>query len=232
MTESKTNIVECRGLTKTYGSGELTVHALDHVDIDIHAGDFATLAGPSGSGKTTLLNMIGALDRPTSGHVTVGGRDLAELSNAQRTDLRLTRIGFVFQSYNLIPVFSARENVEFVLELQGVGAGERRERSYAALADVGLEGLENRRPSAMSGGQQQRVAVARALVSRPDIVLADEPTANLDSENALGLVDLMYRLNQEHGITFLMGTHDVRLLDHSKRRIEMRDGRIENDKTA
>jgi len=226
---SEEPIVSCRGVTKTYGKGELAVHALDAVDLDILPGDFATLAGPSGSGKTTLLNMIGALDRPTSGGVTVSGRRLSEMTDGEMSDLRLRKIGFVFQSYNLIPVLSARENIEFVLELQHVDPAERKERALAALRDVGLEGLGDRRPGALSGGQQQRVAVARALVSRPDIVLADEPTANLDSENAHGLVDLMFRLNQEHGTTFLMGTHDIRLLEHSQRRIEMRDGRIEAD---
>jgi putative ABC transport system ATP-binding protein len=222
-------IVTCRNLTKTYGSGELAVHALNDVDLDILPGDFATLAGPSGSGKTTLLNMIGALDLPTSGEVTIEGQTLSELSKSELSDLRLTKVGFVFQSYNLIPVLSARENIEFVLELQGVSTTERRERAMVALADVGLKGMENRRPGALSGGQQQRVAVARALVSRPAIVLADEPTANLDSETALGLIDLMYRLNQEHGTTFLMGTHDPRVMEHSRRHIELVDGRISSD---
>jgi len=225
-------IVKCRGVTKIYGAGALEVRALDNVDFDILPGDFATLAGPSGSGKTTLLNMIGALDRPTSGSVTIGGTPLSDMSDGALADLRLTKIGFVFQSYNLIPVLSARENIEFVLQLRHVPAEERRDRALEALHDVGLDGLGDRRPGAMSGGQQQRVAVARALVTRPDIVLADEPTANLDSENAHGLVDLMYTLNQQHGTTFLMGTHDMRLLEHSQRRIEMRDGRIENDARA
>lgn len=226
---SEPNIVTCQKISKIFGSGELAVHALSDVDLEIRAGDFATLAGPSGSGKTTLLNMIGALDRPTSGQVVIGGQDLSTMADGALAELRLRKIGFVFQSYNLIPVFSALENIEFVLELQGCPPKERRARAMQALKDVGLEGTGLRRPSALSGGQQQRVAVARALVSRPDIVLADEPTANLDSENALGLVDLMYRLNQEHGTTFLMGTHDARLLQHSRRQIEMRDGRIEND---
>jgi putative ABC transport system ATP-binding protein len=225
-------IVTCRQLTKTYGSGELEVHALDHVDLDIQPGDFATLAGPSGSGKTTLLNMIGALDHPTSGEVAVVGQPLSALSMGQLSDLRLSKVGFVFQSYNLIPVLSARENIEFVLELQGISRAERRKRAMQALEDVGLNGLEDRRPGKMSGGQQQRVAVARALVSRPAIVLADEPTANLDSENAIGLVNLMRELNQTLGTTFLMGTHDVRVLDRSQRRIEMKDGKIVGDQRA
>jgi len=222
-------IVTCRGITKTYGSGELAVHALSNVDLEIMQGDFATLAGPSGSGKTTLLNMIGALDLPTTGEVIVDGQALSTLSKGQLSELRLRKIGFVFQSYNLIPVLSARENIEFVLELQDCPAKDRRSRAMEALSDVGLHGMEDRRPGAMSGGQQQRVAVARALVSRPAIVLADEPTANLDSENALELVNLMYRLNQERGTTFLMGTHDARVMEHSKRHIELLDGKIDRD---
>ena len=222
-------IVTCRGLSKTFGKGELAVHALRDVDLDIMPGDIATLAGPSGSGKTTLLNMIGALDEPTSGEVSVDGRPLSGLSRSQLSDLRLSKIGFVFQSYNLVPVLSARENIEFVLQLQGVSAAERHDRAMDAIKEVGLSGMEDRRPGKMSGGQQQRVAVARALVSRPKIVLADEPTANLDSRNALELVDLMRNLNREHGTTFLIGTHDVRVMEHSMRHIEMVDGRIDSD---
>ncbi len=222
-------IVTCRGLSKTFGKGELAVHALRDVDLDIMPGDIATLAGPSGSGKTTLLNMIGALDEPTSGEVSVDGLPLSGISRSQLSDLRLSKIGFVFQSYNLIPVLSARENIEFVLQLQGVAASERHDRAMEAIKEVGLSGMEDRRPGKMSGGQQQRVAVARALVSRPTIVLADEPTANLDSKNALELVDLMRSLNREHGTTFLIGTHDVRVMEQSMRHIEMVDGRIDSD---
>jgi len=222
-------IVTCRGVSKVFGTGNLAVHALRDVDLDILPGDFATLAGPSGSGKTTLLNMIGALDHPSSGEVTIDGKALSSLSKSALSDLRLTKVGFVFQAFNLIPVLSARENIEFVLELQGCPAAERRERAMAVLREVGLEGLENRRPSAMSGGQQQRIAVARALVSRPSIVLADEPTANLDSKTTAELVALMYWLNQERGTTFLIGTHDPRVMEHSKRHIELLDGRIDRD---
>jgi putative ABC transport system ATP-binding protein len=223
------SIVTCRGVTKTFGTGELAVNALSQVDLDILQGDFATLAGPSGSGKTTLLNMVGALDHPTNGDVTVDGQSLGALKQSQLSDLRLHKIGFVFQSYNLIPVMSAAENIEFVLELQGIAKSDRRQKSLEALRDVGLEGLEHRRPAAMSGGQQQRVAVARALVSRPAIVLADEPTANLDSKSAGELIDLMLNLNAEHGTTFLIGTHDPRVLERSKRQINMLDGEIESD---
>lgn len=222
-------IVTCQGVSKSFGTGELKVEALKNVDLQIMQGDFATLAGPSGSGKTTLLNMIGALDRPSSGDVVVDGQKLSELKQSGLSDLRLTKIGFVFQSYNLIPVMSACENIEFVMELQGIAKADRRAKSLEVLKEVGLEGLEHRRPSAMSGGQQQRVAVARALVSRPAIVLADEPTANLDSTSALDLIDLMRDLNREHGTTFLISSHDPRVLEHSRRQIHMIDGEIESD---
>lgn len=222
-------IVRCRGVGKSFGSGELIVHALREVDLDIQAGDFATLAGPSGSGKTTLLNMIGALDRPTNGTVEIDGQSLAGMDKSALSELRLGKIGFVFQSYNLIPVLSAQENIEFVLQLQGVAPDERARRALEVLAEVGLEGMGHRRPSALSGGQQQRVAVARALVSRPSIVLADEPTANLDSTTSAELVGLMSRLNQELGITFVIGTHDPRVIEHSKRHIELLDGGIASD---
>ena len=206
--------------------------ALRGVDLDIRRGDFATLAGPSGSGKTTLLNMIGGLDRPSAGTVTVDGQELGQMGKAELAELRLHKIGFVFQAYNLIPVLSAAENIAFILRLQGVPAAERRERAMAALADVGLAGLEDRRPAQLSGGQQQRVAVARALISRPAIVLADEPTANLDSRTAAGLIDLMAELNARHGTTFLMGTHDARVIARSRRHIELTDGRISSDATG
>ncbi len=222
-------IVTCRGVSKVFGSGDLAVHALRSVDLDIMPGDFATLAGPSGSGKTTLLNMIGALDHPTSGEVTIEGQALSALKKSELSDLRLHKLGFVFQSLNLVPVLSAQENIEFVLTLQGCPPAERRTRALEALKEVGLDGLGNRRPSAMSGGQQQRVAVARALVGRPAIVLADEPSANLDSKSTEDLVALMSRLNTEQGITFVIGTHDGRVMKHSKRHIEMIDGRIESD---
>ncbi len=222
-------IVSCKGITKIFGKGDLAVHALRGIDLEIMEGDFATLAGPSGSGKTTLLNTVGALDHPTAGEVIVDGQNLNGLNKSELSDLRLNKIGFIFQAYNLVPVLSARENVEFVLRLLRVEPSERRRRADEALAEVGLQGMEARRPSALSGGQQQRVAIARALVARPGIVLADEPTANLDSTTTKELVDLMYRLNQESGITFLIGTHDPRVMEHSKRHIEMTDGQIESD---
>lgn len=222
-------IVSCRGVGKSFGSGALIVHALRDVDLDILPGDFATLAGPSGSGKTTLLNMIGALDRPSTGEVLINGQSLAGMSKAALSELRLHKIGFVFQAFNLVPVLSAQENIEFVLQLQGVVPDERARRALEVLGEVGLEGLGARRPSELSGGQQQRVAVARALVSRPSIVLADEPTANLDSAATSELVGLMARLNQELGITFVIGTHDPRVMAQSKRHIELLDGRISSD---
>ncbi len=222
-------IVVCQGLEKRYQVGAVEVPALNGVDLEIEVGDFATLAGPSGSGKTTLLNMIGGLDRPSAGTVTVDGQSLGALDKNALTTLRLTKIGFVFQAFNLIPVLSAEENVEFILQLQGVGADERRQRARTALADVGLGGLEDRRPAYLSGGQQQRVAVARALVAAPAVVLADEPTANLDSKTAEELIALMARLNEASGVTFLIGTHDARVIAHSKRHIELTDGRITAD---
>ena len=222
-------IVSCRAVEKRYTLGAIEVPALNGIDLDIAAGDFATLAGPSGSGKTTLLNMIGGLDRPSGGTVTVDGDDLGRLGKAHLTELRLHKIGFVFQAYNLIPVLSAAENIEFILQLLGVPARERRERAVAALKDVGLQGMEDRRPAYLSGGQQQRVAVARALVARPAIVLADEPTANLDSKTAEDLVALMAELNAASGTTFLIGTHDARVIARTRRHIEMTDGRITAD---
>lgn len=229
MCPEQSPIVTCRGITKRYQQGAVAVMALDGVDLDIYAGDFATLAGPSGSGKTTLLNMIGGLDSPTSGTVTLDGQALADLTKTELADLRLHKVGFVFQAYNLVPVLSAVENIEFILRLSGVPASERHARAMAALSEVGLQGLENRRPSHLSGGQQQRVAVARALIGRPSIVLADEPTANLDSKTAEELIDLMAGLNRDQGITFLMGTHDARVIARSKRHIEMTDGKVVSD---
>jgi len=229
MPNDLTPIITCSGVTKYFGKGDLEVHALDGIDLEIMRGDFATLAGPSGSGKTTLLNMVGALDHPTSGELTFEGQSLTSFSKAQLSDLRLNKIGFIFQAYNLIPVLSALENVEFVLQLQQVPKAERRKRARQALHDVGLEGMEHRRPGALSGGQQQRVAIARALVTEPSIVLADEPTANLDSKTTAELVALMGRLNTELGITFVIGTHDPRVMQHSKRHIEIEDGKIQSD---
>jgi putative ABC transport system ATP-binding protein len=224
-------IVEALELTKRYQQGAVEVMALRGLSISIRAGEFATLVGPSGSGKSTALNLIGALDRPTTGSVRVEGRDLAGLSARELSHLRRDRIGFVFQAYNLMPVLTAYENAEIVLALQGVAPDERRERVRRMLADVGLTGLEDRRPDELSGGQQQRVAIARAIVSNPAIVLADEPTANVDSETAENLLALMERLNRERGATFLFSTHDPRVMERARRVIRIVDGRVERDDT-
>jgi putative ABC transport system ATP-binding protein len=223
------NVIEIRDLEKVY-SNHFDVHALRGIDMDVARGEFMTIAGPSGSGKTTLLNIIGGLDRPTDGSVTVEGRDLSKLSKSKLADLRRTQLGFVFQSFNLIPVLTARENVEFALTLRGVEEGERRRLAESILREVGLdEEMMNRRPVDLSGGQQQRVAVARAIVGEASVVLADEPTANLDTENALGLLDIMERLNEERQVTFVFSTHDSRVMERARRRVTLRDGQVVSD---
>jgi putative ABC transport system ATP-binding protein len=222
-------IVTVRGLTRDYAQGAITVQALRGVDLDIATGEFTALMGPSGSGKTTLLNLIGGLDKPTSGEVVVDGNDLSAMSQAEVSQTRLHRIGFVFQAYNLIPVLSAYENAEFVLMMQGVAPAERRERVMATLHAVGLDGMEHRRPSELSGGQQQRVAVARAIAGQPALVLADEPTANLDSKTGDELVDLMRQLNEERGVTFVFATHDPKVMRGARRIVRLVDGRIVED---
>ena len=227
--ETRRAILEARELRKVYETRGVETLALDGVDLAIEEGEFTVLAGPSGSGKTTLLNLFGALDVPTGGEVRLDGQPLAALSGARLAELRLRKLGFVFQAYNLIPVLTARENVEFVMELQGVPVAERRARSDALLAEVGLAELAEKRPLEMSGGQQQRVAVARAIVSRPRMVLADEPTANLDSQTAARLLELMARLNREHGTTFLFSTHDPAVMQAARRLVRLRDGRIVGD---
>jgi putative ABC transport system ATP-binding protein len=220
--------ISCRNLCKTFHQGEEVITGLDQVSIDISQGDFVCLSGPSGSGKTTLLNALGGLDTPDSGEIRVGDYLLQNLDKGELADMRLQNIGFVFQAYNLVPVLSARENVEFVMQVQGVSPASRRERVDEVLAEVGLTGMENRLPSELSGGQQQRVAVARAIASRPALVLADEPTANLDTRSAAQLMDLFVALN-ERGITFVIATHDVRVMGYARRLIKMQDGRIVSD---
>jgi putative ABC transport system ATP-binding protein len=222
-------IVEVRDLRRTYAQGETAVHALRGVDLDIEPGEFTVLMGPSGSGKTTLLNQIGALDLPDSGSVKIEGRELAGMSKKDLAQLRLERIGFVFQSYNLIPVLSAYENAEFVLLLQKVAEQERKKRVMETLAAVGLEGMEHRRPTELSGGQQQRVAVARAIAGQPALVLADEPTANLDSTTGYELILTMKKLNQEQGVTFVFATHDPKVMEHAQRIVRLVDGEIVED---
>ena len=218
--------VRCIDLCKTYRQGEEDIKALDHVSIDIEEGGFVCLSAPSGGGKTTLLNAIGGLDEPDSGEVYIAGRRIDNLSKGELAELRLHQIGFVFQAFNLIPVLTARENVEFVMQVQGVPAAERGRKAMEILEEVGLAGLEDRRPADMSGGQQQRVAVARAIVSRPALVLADEPTANLDSKTADGLMELFCELNEHHNTTFVIATHDKRVMSYAKRLVRMLDGRI------
>ncbi len=223
-------IVVVKKVSKTYRQGALSVNALVDVDLEIEPQDFAVLAGPSGSGKTTLLNLIGGLDRPSSGQILVGGRLISTLKGRELAELRLRHIGFVFQAYNLIPVLTAYENAEYVLLLQGVAEAERRRRVEEVLAAVGLSGLEDRRPAELSGGQQQRVAVARAIAAAPDLVLADEPTANLDSKTALELIQLMKELNQKRNVTFVISSHDARVIERADRVITMEDGRIVEDR--
>ena len=224
-----TPIVELENVTKLYRQGAVDVAALRGLNLAVEKGEFTTLCGPSGSGKTTALNLIGALDMPTSGRVYVEGRNLDTLSRRTLSHLRRDRIGFVFQSYNLIPVLTAYENAEMVLALQGVEASERRARVMQLLAEVGLEGMEQRRPDELSGGQQQRVAIARAIAPDPAVVLADEPTANVDSETADMLLELMERLNRERGVTFIFSTHDPRVMERARRVIRIVDGRVEHD---
>jgi len=221
--------VQCIELCKTYRQGEIEVTGLDHVDLEIEEGGFVCLSAPSGGGKTTLLNAIGGLDTPDSGEIWLTGDRIDNLKKGELAKLRLHEIGFVFQAYNLIPVLTARENVEFVMEVQGVPAEIRRQKSLEILEEVGLAGLGDRRPAQMSGGQQQRVAVARAIVSQPALVLADEPTANLDSQTAEHLMELFVELNQHHKTTFVIATHDQRVMGYARRVIRMLDGRIVGD---
>ncbi len=222
-------LVNVEHTSRIYRQDSVAVKALDDVSVTIGAGEFTTLVGPSGSGKTTLLNQIGALDEPSSGRIQIDGQEITGLSRKKRTVLRLWKIGFVFQEYNLIGVLSAQENVEYVLMLRGVPFRERRQQARVILFEVGLEGLETRLPNELSGGQQQRVAVARAIVSKPAIVLADEPTANLDSKTGAALLDTMRRLNDEHGVTFIFSTHDSMVMERARRVIHLKDGRIERE---
>lgn len=221
--------VTLKKVCKTFGEGELAVHALRDVDLEIKAGGFICLSGPSGSGKTTLLNMVGGLDRATSGEITVADKRVDLMEKGELAEMRLRNIGFIFQAYNLIPVLTARENVEFVMQLQGMPTDERHQKSSEILDEVGLNGLEDRKPAELSGGQQQRVAVARALVSEPALILADEPTANLDSVTAEKLMDLLRHLNDDHKITFLISTHDKLVMSHARRLLKLHDGQIIDD---
>lgn len=222
-------VITTKGIEKIYNPDKIPVPALNGVDLVIEAGEFTAIVGPSGSGKTTLLNIIGGLDRPTAGKVVVGGQDISELSDNKLIDFRKDNIGFVFQAYNLIPVLTARENVEFVMLLQNRSKEERMARVEELLHAVGLEDKIDKRPSELSGGQQQRVAVARALAPKPTFVLADEPTANLDSKSTANLLDIMARLNEEENITFIFSTHDQRVIDRARRVVTLVDGKVATD---
>lgn len=226
MAEPAVRLIE---VSKVYETKGETIHALDRVSLEILPGEFIAVAGPSGSGKSTLLNLVGGLDTPTGGQILVGSRDLAGMSPTELARMRRDHIGFVFQSYNLIPVLTAIENVEYVMMLKGVGDAERKRRAEEIMAEVGLTGMGARRPAELSGGQQQRVAVARALAAGPTLILADEPTANLDSATGAGLLDMMAEINQTKGATFVFSTHDPRVMERASRLILLRDGRIEKD---
>ncbi len=225
-------VVRCSKVSRTYQEEAVPVRALRGVDFEVRQGDFVSLAGPSGSGKSTLLNVIGGLDRPDDGEVEVAGVQLNTLSESELSDLRLAKMGFVFQAYNLIPVLSARENVEFIMQLQGVSPAERGERSLAVLAELGIDSMADRRPGELSGGQQQRVAVARAIVTRPVLLLADEPSANLDSATTQELLELLRTLNERHGVTIVAATHDPMVMGYAKRQVNLRDGEIVEDSAS
>ena len=224
------NVIETNNLIKIYQQGDIEVKALNDVSINFQQGEFTAIVGPSGSGKTTFLNSIGGLDTPTSGKVVISNTDITNLKSNELIDFRLRNIGFVFQAYNLIPVLTAKENVEFIMLMQGDSASDRKSRVEELLNAVGLSDQINRRPGQLSGGQQQRVAVARALASKPKFVLADEPTANLDSISTSNLLDIMHRLNKEENMTFIFSTHDQRVIDRAKRIITLEDGKILSDK--
>jgi putative ABC transport system ATP-binding protein len=222
-------VIETRGLSRFYGEGDTLVKALDNVDLVIEPGEFTAIVGPSGSGKSTLLQLIGGLDIPDEGKVLLSDKGISEMSGRELSDFRRDHIGFIFQAYNLIPVLTAAENCEYIMLLQGMQTSERRERVYQMLKQVGLAGKETRLPNQLSGGQQQRVAVARAMASRPDIILADEPTANLDSQTGMDLLDMMHDLNRNEGMTFVFSTHDPKIMERANRLVHVEDGKIIND---
>ena len=222
-------VIDAHNVSRVYNPKTIPVYAVNNVHLHLEKGEFTALVGPSGSGKTTLLNMIGGLDKPDEGNIFINGLDITKLSANELIDFRLKNIGFVFQSFNLIPVLTAKENVEFIMQLQKTAKTERDKRVKALFTQIGLEDKFNERPSKLSGGQQQRIAVARALASKPQFVLADEPTANLDSRSASNLLDIMDKLNREENITFLFSTHDQRVIDRARRVITLVDGRIVND---
>jgi len=224
-------IIKTIDLVKTYHDNGVPVHALRGVSLTVQSGDFLVIAGPSGSGKTTLLNLVGALDVPSEGKVCFDGNDLSSKSRRELSAFRLNNLGFIFQAYNLIPVLTAMENIEFTMMLMGIPDGERKERSFRIMSDLGIAELTEKRPNEMSGGQQQRVAVARAIVTNPSIVLADEPTANLDSATGATLLDLMERMNRERNITFIFSSHDPQVIERGRRLLILRDGMVEREET-
>jgi putative ABC transport system ATP-binding protein len=232
MENKKMPLIELKNLDKIYNTTSVPVHAIKNLDLEIKKKEFTAIVGPSGSGKTTLLNLIGGLDQPSDGSVIVDGVDISTLKSGKLIEYRLHHIGFVFQAYNLIPVFTAKENVEFIMLLQGISKKERDDRATELLTSVGLGDRLDSRPTQLSGGQQQRVAVARALASRPNFVLADEPTANLDSVSAEALLDLMEQLNEEHEMTFIFSTHDARVIKRARRVVTLEDGVVKSDKNG
>lgn len=227
----KTDVIVAESVTKVYAADGIPVNALNGIDLTIQSGEFTAVVGPSGSGKTTFLNIISGLDSPTDGKVWLAGKVLSEMSGNALSDFRRDNIGFIFQAYNLIPVLSVEENVEYIMLLAGVPKSERHERVIAMLNAVGLEGVADRKPTQLSGGQQQRVAIARAMVSKPTIILADEPTANLDSKTGADLLEMMHCLNADTGMTFIFSTHDPMVMERAQRLITLRDGRIDSDET-
>ena len=222
-------IIKVDKLSRSFGKGDTLVKALDEVSLEIQKGEFTAIVGPSGSGKSTLLHLIGGLDESQSGSISLDGQNISHMSGNELSDFRRDHLGFIFQSYNLIPVLSAEENIEYVMLLQGISPEERKERVKIILDEVGLQGKEDRRPHQLSGGQQQRVAIARAMVSKPQIILADEPTANLDSKNGSQLLDLMRELNEKEGMTFVFSTHDPMIMERAKRIVTLKDGKVFSD---
>jgi putative ABC transport system ATP-binding protein len=222
-------IIEAQNVVKTYGTGAVAVQALQGIDFAVNKGEFSAVVGPSGSGKTTLMNIIAGLDNPSSGTVLLNRKNLSRMSGKSLSDFRRDNIGFIFQAYNLIPVLTVEENVEYIMMLQKVTGEERHRRVSQILEKVGLRGFEKRKPPHLSGGQQQRVAIARAMVSNPQIIIADEPTANLDSKTGTALLDMMHELNEKNGMTFLFSTHDQKIMERAKRVVVLKDGRIDSD---
>ena len=231
MTEQETDtpVIYTDQVVRRFGEGAALVTAVGGVSLTVERSEFAALVGPSGSGKSTLLNLIGGLDEPDEGHIALAGMNLTSMSSAEMSDFRRDHIGFIFQSYNLIPVLSAAENIEYIMLLQGLAARDRRKRVDEMLKMVGLDGLGHRRPAELSGGQQQRVAVARAMASSPDIILADEPTANLDSKTGVALLETMRELNENEGVTFLFSTHDQKIIERARRLVWLEDGMVTKD---